>query len=76
MNFPVKCIIISALILCHSFNNIIGQNKKLTVNKTGTGYYQLECKAVPDNSLTYRLTGINKQVALSPNPKVPFMWRK
>ncbi|MCX6327734.1 MAG: hypothetical protein NT144_13980, partial [Bacteroidia bacterium] len=47
-----------------------------TVNKTGTGYYQLECKAVPDNSLTYRLTGINKQVALSPNPKVPFMWRK
>jgi hypothetical protein len=69
-------IIISLIILSYSFSIITGQPRNYSVNRTGTGYYQLECKALPNYHLTYRMAEGYKQLELSSNPGDASMWRK
>jgi hypothetical protein len=76
LNFKRNCIIISTFFICHPFCSIIGQTNDYLVNQTGTGYYQIECKAVPNSSLTRSMTGASNQVTLSPNTKYSVAWRK
>lgn len=74
MSSPTKCVIISALILCHSFTSMIGQDQIFPVNKTNTGNKRMLNVLFIGNSFTGRhnLSQIVKEMAEAGDPNLRF----